>query len=718
LTPSFGSYLAGSLSLVAMAVALGYGAYHLRHWIVPEFSGALARLAELVFAISLLVLTLQLVGSAGLLTPGWILASCAVAGIAAGLLGRARAPAGAGRPVRPPRVSRAALLVAVGVASWTFAEWSISSGVALDRGMFGGDTTWYHMPFAARFAQDGSILEPLFTDPLRLAVWFYPQTYELLDGAGIVLLRSDFLAPLMNLGWLAFGFLAAWCIGRPYGVAPATLVAACLVFDSGVMWETQAGEARNDIMALALLLAFAAFILNGHRIKGSADGGDLRRGSLIDTGPLIVAGLAAGLAVSVKLTMLGPVGAIAIGVVVFSDLRARLRTLWVLGAALCVTGAFWYARNLLEAGNPLPLFKGMGPIALPHPDQMQLSPRPPHSVAGYLFEPSIYRQWFFPQLDHALGPLWVVLLIGGLTSAVYILLRARNPVLRVLTGAALLTAVVYLFTPITASGPYGQPKGFFTNTRYLMAALVLGLTLLPLARPLRATGHRRQVLALVTATFAITVLTTPAWRPAYIGGALFLTALVIWTPVAIAKLRSERGLGRLAVAATALAAAALAIVVGRAQEVQYAETRYTDPQPFFSETAGPVKAFAWARDTRDKRIGLIGAGQVFFTQYGWYGRDLSNYVQYVGVPGPDGAFTVPRTCRALRTRVNAGNYDYLVSTRYGTNDEDMKEFPVRAWLKDDPALKQIVAEEVTPQADWVYRVEGRLDPGGCSRPDR
>ena len=48
----------------------------------------------------------------------------------------------------------------------------------------------------------------------------------------------------------------------------------------------------------------------------------------------------------------------------------------------------------------------------------------------------------------------------------------------------------------------------------------------------------------------------------------------------------------------------------------------------------------------------------------------------------------------------------------------MKEFPVRAWLKDDPALKQIVAEEVTPQADWVYRVEGRLDPGGCSRPDR
>jgi hypothetical protein len=41
---------------------------------------------------------------------------------------------------------------------------------------------------------------------------------------------------------------------------------------------------------------------------------------------------------------------------------------------------------------------------------------------------------------------------------------------------------------------------------------------------------------------------------------------------------------------------------------------------------------------------------------------------------------------------------------------------MRAWLRDDAALKPIVAEAVYPQAYWVYRVEGELDPAACDRP--
>ena len=715
MTPSLGSYLAGSLSLVLIAAALGFGAYNLRRWITPEFRGAPARLVELVLAVALLVLALQLVGTVGLLSAGWIPAACVVAGVGAGLLGRARAPAGpADVRSTAPNTPRYALGIALGVAAWTVADWSFPAQLALDRGMFGGDSVWYHMPFSARFAQEQSIAPLHFTDPLRLAVWFYPQAFELLNGAWIALFESDFLAPLMNLGWLALGLLAAWCCGRPYGVAPATLVAAALVFDSGVMWETQAGEARNDIMALALLLACAAILVNGHRVNPAptAEGG-ASRGALIGTGPLIVAGLAAGLAIATKLTMLIPVAAIALGVIMVNAPRARRATGLALGGAIFVTGAYWYARNLVHSGNPLPLFSGIGPIELPHPEQMELYPRPPHSVAGYLLDPSVYRHWFLPQLDNALGPLWPLLLLAGLGSALHVLRRAGSPVLRVLAAAALLTAVAYVLTPIGASGPEGEPKGFFTNTRYLMAALLLGLVLLPLARPLRdSERRRRQALAALSATFAVTTLSTLSWTMSYAGGAVVLAATLILTPAALAWLRSEWGVKPGALAAMALGVAALAIVLGRAQEVQHAEQRYTDPEPFFRQ-AGPIEAFSWARDISDRRIGVVGAPQVLFTQYGWYGADLSNHVQYVGVEGPRGAFTLPETCRELRGRINAGSYDYVVATRFGTDTEDQREFPVRAWMKDEPALEEIVAEEMYPQPDWVYRVDGDLNPAGC-----
>ena len=46
MTPSFGSYLVGCLAVIGIVAALGLGGYWLRRWIVPEFSGALARLAE------------------------------------------------------------------------------------------------------------------------------------------------------------------------------------------------------------------------------------------------------------------------------------------------------------------------------------------------------------------------------------------------------------------------------------------------------------------------------------------------------------------------------------------------------------------------------------------------------------------------------------------------------------------------------------------------
>jgi hypothetical protein len=718
-TPSFGSYIGGCLAVIGIVSAVGLGGYWLRRWIVPEFSGALARLADATIAVALLVVSLELLGTLSILRTGWIVVVCIGVGLLAALIGWRRAPRD-GHEVSAPPVQTIALLIALGVASFTVAEWTFPAQLSLDQGMFGGDTTWYHMPFAARIAQEHSIVHLHFTDPLRLAAWFYPQSSELIHGAAIVLFKSDWLSPLINLVWVAIALLAAWCVGRPYKVGPATLVAGALVLDSGVMIQTQPGEARNDIMGLAFLLAFVAFLINGHQRRAPAAGAvqdaPERDAPLLDRGPLVIAGIAAGLAASVKLTFLIPVVAIAVGVFFFSGRGRRLTTAWVLGLSAFVAGGYWYVRAAIKTGgNPIPQI-GWGPLHLPKPEQMPLDPRPRFAVAHYLFDPTIYRKWFLPQLDNALGPLFPLILVLALAAVVYIAFRSRNRILRVIAVAALLTAIVYVFTPLTAAGREGSPTGFFTNTRYLMPGLVLALTLLPIARLLRAPDARaRKTLLSLTAVYAITVLTTPRWHPGYIVGTVFLTLALVWAPAGLGLLRARRRIGRGVAAVAAGSIVLLAVVLGRAQQVQYYDHHYTDTA-LFLQAGGPKKAYAFARRQHGKRIGIAGSGEIYFGQYGFYGANLDNYVQYIGVPGPDGAYRLATSCPQFRRRVNAGHYDYLIVSRYTQDSRNAPDwFPIYAWLKTDPALKLLIEEpRVTPEPDYVFKVNGRLDPAGCA----
>ncbi len=719
MTPSFGSYIGGCLATIGIVSALALGGYWLRRWIVPEFSGALARLADATIASALLIGALQALGTLSILTVGWTIVGCIATGLGAALLGWWRAPAKS-REVPAPQVQAVALVIALGVASWVVAEWTFPSLQSLDFGMFGGDTTWYHMPFSGRIAQDASIVHLHFTDPLRLAAWFYPGSAELVNAAGIVLFKTDWLSPLINLIWLAIALLAAWCVGRPYKVGPATLVAGALVFAAGVMIETQPGEGRNDIMGLAFLLAFVAFLINGHQRRAPSEGAvqDTPESGapLLDKGPLILAGIAAGLAISVKLPLLAPVGAIALGMVIVSGAGRRWMTAAAIGIPAFVVGGYWYVRAAIHTGgNPIPQI-GWGPLHLPRPDQMPLDPRPRFAVAHYLGEPTIYRKWFFPQLENALGPLWPLILIMAAAAALYIVFRSRNKILRVVAGAALLTAVVYLFTPLTAAGQEGSPTGFFTNTRYLMPGLLLALVLLPIARPLRAPDSRAwQTLLFLTGVFAIGVLTTPRWYPGYIVGTVFLTLALVWAPAALTMLRGRRMASRGIVALAGASILLLAIVLGRAQEVQYYKHHYTRTTPFLQE-GGPQDAFAFAHNLSDKRIAIAGSGEIFFGQYGFYGRNLDNYVQYIGVEGPDGTYRLATSCRQFRRLLNEGDYDYLVLSQYTQDSADSPYwYPIYAWVKSDPALEVEVEEpDITPQPDYVFKVNGKLDPAGCA----
>ncbi|MGC1851980.1 MAG: hypothetical protein WA687_06020, partial [Solirubrobacterales bacterium] len=400
-----------------------------------------------------------------------------------------------------------------------------------------------------------------------------------------------------------------------------------------------------------------------------------------------------------------------VGMVVVSGAGRRLLTAAAIGIPAFVVGGYWYVRAaIITGGNPIPQ-TGWGPLHLPRPDQMPLDPRPRFAVAHYLPDPTIYRRWFFPDLNDALGPLWPLILIVAVAAAVFIAVRSRNQILRVVAGAALLTAVVYLFTPLTAAGQEGSPTGFFTNTRYLMPGLLLALTLVPIARPLRAPDSRaRQTLLFLVAVYAITVLTTPRWYPDYIVGTIFLTLAFVWAPAALGLFRGRRMIGRGQVAAVAGVILLLAVVLGRAQEVQYYEQHYQRTTPFLQD-GGPQKAYTFAHNRHGARIGIAGSGEIFFGQYGFYGANLDNYVQYIGVEGPDGTYRLATTCRQFRRLVNEGDYDYLITSK-ATQDSPEADYyyPVYAWLKTDPALELVLEEpDITPQPDYVFKVNGELD---------
>jgi hypothetical protein len=190
-------------------------------------------------------------------------------------------------------------------------------------------------------------------------------------------------------------------------------------------------------------------------------------------------------------------------------------------------------------------------------------------------------------------------------------------------------------------------------------------------------------------------------------------------PSALSLGRVRSKVSRPIVAAAIGAVVLLAVVLGRAQQVQYADQHYTKTTLFLGE-GGPQKAYAFAQHQHDKRIGIAGSSEIIFGQYGFYGNDASNAVKYIGVPGPDGTYRLATTCKAFRREINAGDYDYIIISQATQDSEEVPYwYPIYAWVKNDPALELVVAEPtIVPQPDYVFKVKGRLDPAGCAENGR
>ena len=188
-----GDYILGVLGLVAIALSMAIAGRTTRRAALPGWTGPPALLADAVLAIGILIVISELLG------PGRHPRRRA-AGRRLPDRRRRRAAARADADPRRRRVARlgegreepdllpapaSGLELAVGhpVALIVVAQWAGPTLLALDRGIYGGDSLWYHMPFAAHIAQTGSVTALLFTDPLYLN-WFYPQVSELLHAGG------------------------------------------------------------------------------------------------------------------------------------------------------------------------------------------------------------------------------------------------------------------------------------------------------------------------------------------------------------------------------------------------------------------------------------------------------------------------------------------------------------------------------------------------------
>jgi hypothetical protein len=732
---STGDYVLGIAGLAAIAVSLALAARALRRRLMPGWTATPALLADAVLAIALFVAVSELLGLVGLLEGPILVAACLVAALAA--LAASPAPGGAGRgtlraafPARPVE-----LAVAIALGLLVVAQWAVPTLVALDRGLYGGDSLWYHMPFAAHIAQSGSVTELLFTDPLYLN-WFYPQVSELLHAGGLLLLGNDFLSPLVNLGWLALALLAGYCCGRPHGAGPVTLAAVAALMAVDLLSSRQPGNANNDVVAIALLLSSIALLLNTR--WEAAEGGSgaaappLRAPLVRDQirapsgrgtppgppyGALFVAGLAAGLALGTKLTVVVPVAALTLGVILVAaaGTRARVAGLWA--GALALGGGYWYLRNLIVAGNPLP-WLDLGPLD----KSEELQGRDEFSIADYLTDRDVWDDYFVPGLEERFGDLWPLLLILA-AAGVLLAVAGRGRVERMLAAVAAIGAIAYFLTPLSASGPEGMPVGFRLNIRYLAPALAIALVLVALPPPrlrTRAPWWRWGALIAFAALIVLSAEAPDALEGDRALGTVVLVVAFAGAPLA-ALLLARRRVPVGAIGA-ALAAGALGLaVLGSEAKNDYLQQRYAlsapdyprDEHPSIELGLGLGAGYDWARGTGDARVALSGSLGALFG-YGLWGNEATNEVRFLGERRDRGAFVALDQCPEWIGAVNGGDYDYVVTTPgYDQDDPGASKAPIeRQWISRARSAERIAGAELVD----VWRLHGTLDPIVCAPP--
>lgn len=625
---SAGCYVLGDAAVTTVVASLAVGAWTLRRTLLPGWSGPPARVAETVIALGALFGCLNVLGSVGGFRRLGVYIVLVAAGVAMEVVGwvlrRRTAPDPVPLVAAPSK--RVELVVAIGAIAVLAAQWAAHTGYAISIGMTHPDTLVYHMPDAVRFVHVGSFadLHGIGTVTQR----YYPYDAELVHSLGVLAFGRDVMSPFINLGWLALALVSAWCVGRSRGLAALTMLGAAVVIGLPALSGTQPGEASNDIVCLALLLASVALLVVG---EGNAT-------------PTALAAVAAGLALATKLTVVASVIVITVGVVIYAwrAHRARIAALW--SALLVASGGYWFIRNWVLAGSPVPWFSvHVGPLSV-----VSKVNESGHSVMSYVTEGAVWRDWYLPGLSMSFGHAWPVVLALGVVAGVAVAVRARHPLERVAALGALAGMLYYPFSPLSADG---HGIAFQYTLRYLTAPLAVALVLGPVVYA-SAVTVRRIILAVFGSLVALHAVSSHhermlAWPHGQILPALLAAgAVVLVTALRFDVRRSrDRLLG-------AAAVAVIMVIGGWFVQRRALEHRYT-------HDGSPTAAVdAYFRNVRDARVAAFGTNEI----YPEFGLDLSNEVDKMD----DRLSPRPTTCEVQRL-LRDGRFDYVVLARgFGT----------------------------------------------------
>jgi hypothetical protein len=208
---------------------------------------------------------------------------------------------------------------------------------------------------------------------------------------------------------------------------------------------------------------------------------------------------------------------------------------------------------------------------------------------------------------------------------------------------------------------------------------------------------------------AFTVGSLVQWKQGHTKGAVAAAVLVVAFAVLVSILRSRGALGpaartrvRVALAAGALS---LAVAAGYGEQDHYLTHRYENT----GQVQDLARALQWSRDVRGARIAVAGIRGVF-TQYPFYGTDLSNRVQWLGVRGPHDAYQRIPDCRQWRRAVDTGGYTHVVTTIDPFLPDDMHNSPEGRWTQSDPNAHVVLRDGPVR----VFELRGPLDPAGCA----
>jgi hypothetical protein len=571
-------------------------------------------------------------------------------------------------------------------------------------GILEPDSIWYHGNLSTHFVQTGWLtrLYPVGVDAL---VPYHLANRELLDAVLDLPWHRDFLLPTTNLLYLGLLLLAGWCVGARWGRGPVALLAMAVVPATPVMRLSQPGSLKNDLLGAALLIAAIALVVHSERRLPA----------------VALAGATLGLAAGTRSNLLAMVSVlVVVGTVRLARSERFARgagtwSRWAPPIAWVVTtagfGAYWYVRNWVRAGNPVPwLDFSLGPVHLSRIE-------PPDGVVEYsrqtllehIGHARLVDAVIRPGLAYALGDGWW-LLVALAALSLCVAVASRTPWLVTLAVTGAVGVLTHLVTPLSLAVSPDNPGAAFNfafNTRYALTAV--GLLLVS-----GACATRTPALELAFAGVALLVIfsgqlptdlsieVAQDGEAADTAVALALAAVVLALVVGsfvLPRLRRAPQPMRTAVAASTVFAAAL---VALPLVDRHLERRYATPVPKLASQLWPTTS-----RMRDARVGIATDPK----PYPHAGADLSNQVNYIGVPMTGGVLRNAHDCTEWGRVVRSLGLTHVVLAA----DPFGFELPVptlKAWTLAIPGTR-VIRREGAEVLISVPAEPGPTPPGRC-----